>query len=169
MKKLILLLSLLTFALPIAAFSAETSICVQTQSPFGGQNCVPVSTGSPLPVTVSGGGGGGASPASMHYRTNATNVATAIKASAGVLSWVSFDNVANNAETCVQFYDLAAASVTVGVTAAKFAVCSPAQGYWDTALVAPINFTTAMSYAVTTTRGGSTAPSSAITVRFGYL
>jgi hypothetical protein len=169
MKRILVLLLSLFVALPAYGQSVAQPVlpgALTTSGCASGlTSCYkPYSSANPLPVTVGTSG----SAASIYFSTAATNTPTAIKTSAGTVSWISFDNVNNASESCVQFFDLAAGSVTVGTTAPKFSVCSPANGYWDTALLAQINFSTAITYAVTTTRTGATAPGAAVTVRFGY-
>jgi hypothetical protein len=68
----------------------------------------------------------------------------------------------------LHFYDERAASVVVGTTVPRRTFPLPPMGGVDTARTAPIEFPTAISYAVTLGATGSTPPSSACVVGFEY-
>ncbi len=109
---------------------------------------------------------GSATPAGFHISSNAVQ---AIKASAGVLRGYFLDNTANAATTYFQFFNVASGSVSLGSTAALFVIPVPAGLAANLAMAGGWTFSTAMSFAATTTYNGSTAPSSAVDCVIAYL
>ena len=101
---------------------------------------------------------------------SATNIKVALKASAGVLGGINAINgdgtTFNLATSYIQLFNLASASVTVGTTAPIYVVTVPPDGLIALQLPAGINFSTAITYAVTTTPAGSTAPTTALHLSF---
>lgn len=93
--------------------------------------------------------------------TALTNTAVAIKASTGRVYYYHIYNP-NVTGAFIQFYNVAAGSVTVGTTAAQRILFIPAGGVLDTPITIPWSFSTAISYAATTTATGGTALSTAI-------
>jgi hypothetical protein len=93
--------------------------------------------------------------------------ATAIKASAGQLYGWEIGN-ANATTIYVQFFNLAAGSVVLGTTVPLFSLFIPAGAAANVFNVAGIPFSTAMSFATTTTRAGLTGPASTVDVNFWY-
>lgn len=75
----------------------------------------------------------------------------------------------NGSAAYVQFFDALAADVTLGSTTPYFVMPLPPSGGLDTALVLPKRFRTAVTYAVTGTATGSSAPGSDCIVQFDYL
>ena len=100
-----------------------------------------------------------ATPAGFHI---ANNTVQAIKASAGVLHGYFLDNTANSATSYFQFFNVASGSVSLGSTASLFVIPVPAGLAANLAMSGGWTFSTAMSFAATTTYSGSTAPSSAV-------
>ena len=93
--------------------------------------------------------------------------AQAIKASAGqIYSYYAYNPEA--AVTFVHFYDVAAASVTVGTTNPLFTLAIPAGAAANLALPNGIVFGTAISCAATTTAGGNTAPATGVSLVAWY-
>jgi hypothetical protein len=74
----------------------------------------------------------------------------------------------NAAVAFVQLFDLATASVTVGTTAPKYVIFVPATGNTVEDFDVPMSFTTAATYACTTTATGNGDPTVGLTVSFGY-
>ena len=97
-----------------------------------------------------------------------TGTAIAASASAHTLTGYSFDNTGNNASTYIQFFDVAAGSVTLGTTVPKFVVAVPAGGYVDDPQMSGVTFSTAVTVAATTTRTGSTPPASGVAATVFY-
>ena len=98
-------------------------------------------------------------------------VATAqvIKASAGQMYGYYVYNP-NSSATFVHFYNVAAASVTVGTTAPLMSITIPATSAANLALPYGIAFSNAgWSAAATTTAGGNTAPSTGLDVTVFYI
>lgn len=75
----------------------------------------------------------------------------------------------NGSAAYVQFFDALAVDVTLGSTAPYFVMPLPAGGGLDTALVLPKRFRIAVTYAVTSTATGSSAPGSDCIVQLDYL
>ena len=102
---------------------------------------------------------GPATPVGFHISSNAVQ---AIKSSAGVLRGYFLDNTANAATTYFQFFNVASGSVTLGSTASLFVIPVPAGLAANLAMSGGWTFSTAMSFAATTTYNGSTATGSAV-------
>ena len=101
-------------------------------------------------------------------RTTAlSNTATAIKSSAGNIYLLHVENP-NSSKAYLQFYDVAAGSVTVGTTTPKLSLLIPATGGHDGYLPIPIAFGTAITVAATTTATGGAAPTTGLLVNIGY-
>ncbi len=102
------------------------------------------------------------------FDSSITNAAEVLKASAGTLDGYHIVNT-GAAGAWLQIFNVAAASVTLGVTAPKYPLYIPAGAVLDTPTVLPcVNFGTAMSYAATTTSTGSTAPATALQATFKF-
>lgn len=90
------IIALMLILFPCITFAAETSICVQSQNPAGGQNCYPVSPGSPFPA-------GGSLASSV---TNSSSTITAggtfqtIAAAKTNRQSIDFVNICNVAGNC---------------------------------------------------------------------
>ena len=119
---------------------------------------------NPLSVSNTASATGGVTPinsTSSDGGTALTSTAQVIKASAGTLQgWYIFNP--NVAAQYVQFYNTAAASVTVGTTNPLFMLTIPAGSAANLSLTAGIAFGTAMSWSATSTAGGNGAPSTAL-------
>ena len=123
-----------------------------TANPNGGY--CPVGSLYPLPVTEAVTGGG----SSVFRSVTQTATAVAVKASAGTVSFLHAANLESMAVTCyVHLYDLAAASVNVGTTVPKWSMVLGAATIQTVPFSAPLQFSTAIAVAATTTAGGSTA------------
>lgn len=101
------------------------------------------------------------------YSASTGATATSAKSSPGQLyGWFIYNS--NSSVAYVQFFDLATGSVTLGTTSPKFSIGIPAGSganvFSDTGLA----FATAITYACTTTRSGSTAPTNTVDVNFFY-
>lgn len=109
--------------------------------------------------------------ASWAEETVASNAAVALKASAGSLHSSSCDNSMGSGAVVVQYFDIAAAGVTLGTSIPVFyyTVEAGKKGgvlYRDLKNNLGATFATAISMAVTTAMGNNTAPSgTAPTVR----
>lgn len=101
-----------------------------------------------------------------------TNTAVAIKASAGKLHGYNLYNP-NSSLAYVHFYNVAAASVTVGTTTPIRSVALPSTANGTVAVdrefTLGIAFGTAMSVAASTTATGGGAPSTALVVNAEYI
>ena len=100
--------------------------------------------------------------------TALTNSAQAIKGSAGRLCGYFIYNP-NTATVYVQFYNVASGSVTVGTTNPLFMLPIP-PGSSANLWMQPggVEFTTAMSWAATSTAGGNAAPTTALDATAWY-
>ena len=107
-----------------------------------------------------------ATPAGFHI---ANNTVQAIKASAGVLRGYFLDNTANSATTYFQFFNIASGSVSLGSSSPLFVIPVPAGLAANLAMSGGWTFSTAMSFAATTTYNGSTAPGSAVDCTIAYV
>ncbi len=147
-----------------ARADAGQSLYWQCQPPSSavpnGSYC-PVGLSYPLPVSQAATGGGGST-----YRSVAlTSTALAVKASAGTVSMVHVVNLEGGAATCwVHFYNVAAASVVVGTTVPIWSQMLAASTAQTIPFNVPIQFSTAISVAATTTAGGATACSPILTL-----
>lgn len=96
------------------------------------------------------------------------NVATAVKTAEGNLYGFIVENP-NGSKAYLQFYDTAAAGVTVGTTTPVLTVFVPANGATDCFPVVPLrHFSTAMTIAATTTAAGGTDPTTGLVVNVFY-
>jgi hypothetical protein len=96
-----------------------------------------------------------------------TNTATAIKAAAGqVYGWYFYNP--NASVAYVQFFNTAAASVTLGTTAPVYSLGIPATSGANVMLETGIAHSTAIAIGITTTRAGSTAPASSVDYNVFY-
>jgi hypothetical protein len=93
--------------------------------------------------------------------TALTNTAQAIKASAGTLTGYFIYNP-NAAAVFVQFYNTASGGVTVGTTNPLFMLTVPAASAANLWMTGGVQFSTAISWAATSTAGGNGAPTTAL-------
>lgn len=93
--------------------------------------------------------------------TALTSTAQAIKASAGCVFGYFIYNP-NATAQFVQFYNVASGSVTVGTTNPQFMLTIPAMSAANLISPVGIQFTTAISWAATSTAGGNGAPTTAL-------
>ena len=124
-----------------------------------------------LYVNVASGSLSAASPEPdllIHSNTAATNTAAAVKASAARLHNYHVYNP-NASVVFVQLFNVASGSVTVGTTTPTLVLAIPPAGVLDGSWATSKRFTTACSYAVTTTATGSTAAGSNCNVNFDYI
>lgn len=101
------------------------------------------------------------------YTAAATNTAAQVKSGAGQVYSYDIHNP-NAAISYVSFYDVAVGSVTVGTTTQKRVVGIPANSRASGTFEVGLAFGTAIVVAATTTRGGSTAPGTALDVNIDY-
>jgi hypothetical protein len=95
-------------------------------------------------------------------------VATAVKVSAGRLyGWEIFNS--NVSTIYVQFFNLGTGSITLGATAPFFSLGIPAGAAANVFAPVGIGFSTAISFAITTTRTGAVAPTNTVDVNFWYF
>jgi len=100
---------------------------------------------------------------SPFFDSDGDNTAQALSASAGFLYKILAWNV-NTSAAYVQLFDAAASDVTVGTTTPNYVVPVPASGGVLDDYVPPMKFSTAISYACTTTATGNGDPSTGLTV-----
>lgn len=93
--------------------------------------------------------------------TALTSTAQAIKASAGKIKGYFIYNP-NATAQFVQFYNTAHGSVTVGTTNPLFMLTIPPASAANLWMESGVNFSTAMSWAATSTAGGNGAPTTAL-------
>jgi hypothetical protein len=106
--------------------------------------------------------------ATTTYSGSIGAVATAVKASAGRLyGWEIFNN--NVGFIYVQFFNLGTGSITLGTTAPFFSLGIPAGSAANVFSTIGIGFSTAISFATTTTRAGLTGPANPVDVNFWYF
>ena len=99
--------------------------------------------------------------------TALTNVAQVVAAASGRIYGYSFKNVAA-AASFISFYDVPAASVTVGTTEPFMQIGVIAATADSLALPYGIMFAGALSVAATTTAGGNSAPVTAVDLLVWY-
>lgn len=136
----------------VTAVTAITNALPTGTNTIGGVNLIPATTGglSTMNATSSDGA------------TALTNSAQVIKASAGQLFGYYIYNP-NATAQFVQFYNTAAASVTVGTTNPLFMLTIPATSAANLMGETGITFSNAgWSWAATSTAGGNGAPSTAL-------
>ena len=92
-----------------------------------------------------------------HFNAAGTNTVTAVTTLPAQVYQMEISNP-NNAEAFIQFFDLAVGDVTLGTTTPKQSYKVPPNGGQDKSHNVPVNFDVAVSYAITTTLTGSTAP-----------
>lgn len=107
------------------------------------------------------------------FDSSANNTAQAIKANSGRLYGIEISNP-NTTDAYLQIFDLTTGNVTVGTTTPKLSFLVPAgngtrDGAMDKSFIIPITFSTAITYACTTTATGSGNPSTALVVNFIYV
>lgn len=95
------------------------------------------------------------------------NTAQACKTSAGNLYGYHIQNP-NSSDAWVQFYNAAAADVTVGTTTPKLSLVVPANGAIEHIGPIPVEFSTAITYAATTTAAGGTDPTTGLVGNLFY-
>lgn len=127
-------------------------------------NPMPVDGGSPVLAAASDAIGTGA------HLTAALDESpvVAVKASAGAIYGYHLYNPHATDEVYVQFFDVAAASVTVGTTTPSRVRAIPPGAALDATLPVPWTFGTAISMAATSTATGSGAPAAAIVASLEY-
>lgn len=123
-------------------------------------------------VTITPSATGGATTmnaTSSDGATALTSTAQVIKASAGTLKGYYIYNP-NSSAQFVQFYNTAAASVTVGTTNPLFMITIPATSAANLWMTDGVNFSNAgWSWAATSTAGGNGAPSTALDAVAWYI
>lgn len=110
-------------------------------------------------------GGPGAKP---YFNGALLATKQSVKTSSGRLYGWHIQNP-NAADAWVQFYDLASAIVTVGTTAPSWSLWVPAlAGLDDPSLSYPVEFSTALVIAATTTSAGATPPGTGLVIDLFY-
>ena len=74
----------------------------------------------------------------------------------------------NAAATYLQLFDLTSGNVNLGTTVADLVLPMPAGGVVNIAMTAPLGFRNGVSFAVTSTATGDSAPSGSCMVQFAY-
>lgn len=107
------------------------------------------------------------------FDASGDNTAQVLYAGAGKVFYIHAIN-RNTADAYLQFFDLAAADVTVGTTTPKLSFLVPGgngttagafEAHFD---AAPLEFELRVTYACTTTATGGTNPTTALTLNFSY-
>lgn len=115
----------------------------------------PANNTYPLPIAPAASTSGGAT---TFRSVTLTNTAVAVKTSAGTVSFIGVSNNGAAAALCyLHFYDVAQGSVTVGTTTPTISIAVGGATAQNIPLSIPIQFSTAITVAATTTAGGSTA------------
>ena len=102
-----------------------------------------------------------------YFNSSADNTKTSIKASTGNLYQLTCDNP-NVTRIYVQLFNKALADITVGTTVPNYVIPVLPGAMFDNSYAIPMEFSTAISYAVTTTSTGAVAPSTAVMLSAGY-
>lgn len=147
----------LVMAAPARAQSSQGLFwqCVAADSTHPQPQYCPVSNAYPLPNSAAAASSGGGA---VFRSTNLTNTAVAVDASPGTVSFVHSANTGGSAALCyLQLYDAKAADVTVGTTTPTVTLAIAASTVLSLPFSVPIQFSTAISVAATTTAGGGTA------------
>jgi len=105
------------------------------------------------------------------YDETADETLAAIKTDSGYLFFVQLSNI-DSAGYFLQLFDAAVGDVTLGTTTPTLSLPVPPGDATDEGASIhefdpPIRFKTAITYAVTTTAGGSTGPTTALTMNAG--
>lgn len=130
-----------------------------------------VSKSNPMPVAIAGMADG---TGMTIARASVTATVATIKASAGRLHWLLASNQ-NTQTVFLQLFDALAGSVTLGSTASIVSIPIPPgdgntiKGQQGEAFALPATFSTGIAIACTTTETGSTAPTTAANVNWGYV
>jgi hypothetical protein len=136
----------------------------QATQPVSGtfwQATQPVSIAATITATQTPATSGGLS----FYTGSIGATATAIKTSAGQLyGWFLFNS--NTSTIYIQIFNRLPGNVTLGTTAPDLVLAIPAGSAANFEAVNGLAFSTAISFAVTTTRSGSTAPTNPADVNF---
>lgn len=104
----------------------------------------------------------------LAFDSDGDNTAQSVKASAGSLYGMHIINP-NNTVAYIQLFNTATGSVTVGTTTPVAVFMIPAQDCFTLNITAiPITFSTAITYACTTTPTGSGDPTTGLTCTFFY-
>lgn len=119
---------------------------------------------TPILATVTPSVGGGWTTS---LKNGLTNTASAIKAGAGTFG-AYYCNNPNATVACVQVYNIASGSVTVGTSTPSWSICLPASGAANLEFTNGLKFATAISVAATTTATGGSAPGTALDCNFGF-
>lgn len=127
-------------------------------------NPIPVDGGSPALAAAADALGTGA------HLTAALDESpvVAVKASAGAIYGYHLYNPDDTDEAYVQFFDVAAASVSVGTTTPSRVRAIPPGAALDSTLAVPWTFGTAIAVAATSTATGSGAPAAAVVVSLEF-
>lgn len=99
--------------------------------------------------------------------TDGDNTAQALKTSSGHIYSLEVSN-SNVADAFIQFFNAAAADVTVGTTTPDLTFFVPGSGAMDKQFTIPIWFGTAITYACTTTATGNGDPTTGLVVNALY-
>jgi len=105
--------------------------------------------------------------ADMLFDSDGDNTAQVIKAATGSLYSIEVSN-SNSADAWIQFFNVAAGSVTVGTTVPDQSYFVPANGAMDKVFSTPIAFDTAITYACTTSATGNGDPTTGLIVNAVY-
>lgn len=104
----------------------------------------------------------------LAFDSDGDNTAQSVKASAGSLYGFHIINT-NTSVAYLQLFNTATGSVTVGTTTPVAVFMIPAQDYFSLPLgTTPISFSTAITYACTTTPTGNGDPTTGLTCTFFY-
>lgn len=147
----------------ITAASAATATAVQPTYVEGTSNPLSQTLAGGLRVSLQPTTFGGSSSASASI----TNTAAAVKNNPGQVYGYAFYNP--NASVCyVQFFNVAAAGVTVGTTVPIYSIGIPANGGANVAFPNGVQHDTAIAVSATTTRANATACASNLDANIFY-
>lgn len=107
----------------------------------------------------------------MHLDSDVDNTAQSLKATPGVLYGLNIINggaTLNSAPSYLQLFDDVTGNITVGTSTPNYIIPVPANGYEAIQFPTPLDFGTAISYALTTTPTGSTDPTNGGTLSANY-
>jgi hypothetical protein len=102
------------------------------------------------------------------FDSDGDNTVLVVKAAAGRLYKIEAVN-SNGVDVYIQLFDVAAGSVTVGVTTPNYVIYVPTNGAVFEDFAMGLAFSTAISYACTTTATGAGDPTTGLTISGGYI
>ena len=101
---------------------------------------------------------------SSSQSSSLVNAPIQLTANPGDILYLNIENPHASDKAYVQFFDALAVDVVLGTTKPRRSIVIPGGSVWDGQFTVPMAFDTAITIAATTTREGSTTPSTALIV-----